>query len=44
VIQGAGGIFTTWEGSTAGLHTGSQYIASGDPRIHEQALKVLSGR
>ena len=42
VIQGAGGIFTTWEGSTATLHTGSQYIASGDPRIHEQALKVLS--
>ncbi|MEN8246875.1 MAG: inositol monophosphatase family protein [Thermodesulfobacteriota bacterium] len=44
VIQGAGGVFTNWEGSTAGLHSGSQYIAAGDPRIHEQALKVLSGR
>lgn len=42
VVQGAGGVFTDWEGNTAGLHSGSQYIAAGDPRIHEQALKVLS--
>ena len=44
VVQGAGGVFTDWEGSTAGLHTGNRYIAAGDPRIHEQALKVLSGQ
>lgn len=43
VVQGAGGVFTDWEGSAAGLHSGSQYIAAGDPRIHEQAIKVLSG-
>ena len=43
VVQGAGGVFTNWEGSTAGLHSGSQYIASGDPRAHEQALKILEG-
>jgi histidinol phosphatase-like enzyme (inositol monophosphatase family) len=43
VVQGAGGVFTDWDGRAAGLHTGSQYIAAGDPRIHEQALKVLSG-
>jgi len=43
VVQGAGGLFTTWEGRIAGLHSGNQYIASGDPRIHEQALKILSG-
>ncbi|CAB1056438.1 hypothetical protein D1BOALGB6SA_1174 [Olavius sp. associated proteobacterium Delta 1] len=42
VVQGAGGVFTDWEGCAAGLHTGSQYIAAGDPRIHEQALNVLS--
>jgi len=43
VVEGAGGIFTDWQGQAAGLHTGSQYIASGDPRVHEQALKVLAG-
>lgn len=43
VVQGAGGVFTNWEGNPAGLHSGSQYIASGDPRAHEQALKILSG-
>ena len=43
VVQGAGGVFTNWQGSAAGLHSGNQYIASGDPRVHEQALKILSG-
>lgn len=44
VVQGAGGVFTDWEGRAAGLQSGSQYIAAGDPRIHAQALKVLSGQ
>jgi fructose-1,6-bisphosphatase/inositol monophosphatase family enzyme len=44
VVQGAGGVFTNWEGNAAGLHSGSQYIAAGDPRAHEQALKILAGR
>ena len=43
VVQGAGGVFTDWQGSTAGLRSGSQYIAAGDPRVHEQALKVIAG-
>ena len=44
VVQGAGGVFTNWEGNAAGLHSGSQYIAAGDPRAHEQALKILSSK
>ncbi len=44
VVQGAGGVFTNWEGRAAGLHSGSQYIASGDPRAHEQALRILADR
>jgi histidinol phosphatase-like enzyme (inositol monophosphatase family) len=44
VVQGAGGVFTNWEGSAAGLHSGNQYIAAGDPRAHEQALKILSSK
>jgi len=43
VVQGAGGIFTNWDGHAAGLNSGHQYIAAGDPRLHEQALKVLAG-
>jgi fructose-1,6-bisphosphatase/inositol monophosphatase family enzyme len=43
VVQGAGGVFTDWKGSAAGLYSGNQYIAAGDPRAHEQALKILSG-
>ena len=44
VVLGAGGVFTDWQGSAAGLNSGSQYIAAGDPRAHEQALNILSGR
>jgi len=43
IIKGAGGIITNWEGETAGFHSGSRIIACGDPRVHEQALKILSG-
>ena len=44
VIQGAGGVITNWEGHAAGLHSGDRYIAAGDPRTHEQALKILAGK
>jgi histidinol phosphatase-like enzyme (inositol monophosphatase family) len=44
VVQGAGGVFTNWEGNAAGLYSGSQYIAAGDARAHEQALKILSSK
>jgi len=41
IITGAGGIVTTWEGKPA--QQGGRIIAAGDPRVHEQALKVLGG-
>ena len=44
VVQGAGGVLTTWEGNAAGLHSGNRYIAAGDPRAHEQALEILAGK
>ena len=41
IIAGAGGIVTTWDG---GLPTaGGRIIAAGDRRMHEAAMKVLSG-
>jgi len=42
IIEGAGGIVTTWSGDSAA--NGGSIIAAGDHRMHEAALKILSGR
>lgn len=42
IITGAGGIVTTWDGGPA--QNGGRIIAAGDPRVHEAAMKVLSGK
>ena len=41
IINGAGGIVTDWEGGPA--QNGGRIIAAGDKRVHEAALKLLSG-
>ncbi len=41
IIEGAGGIVTTWSGESPAK--GGAIIAAGDPALHEQALKMLSG-
>ena len=40
IVTGAGGIVTTWEGEPA--QNGGRIIAAGDPRVHEEALKLLN--
>src|SRR5262249_55896479 len=40
VVEGAGGIITNWQGESC-AH-GGQIVASGDPRLHSQALKLLA--
>ena len=40
-VEGAGGIVTNWEGGSA--VKGGRVVAAGDRRVHEAALKVLSG-
>lgn len=40
IITGAGGIVTTWDGKPA--QTGGRIIAAGDPRVHEEAMKLLN--
>lgn len=42
VIQGAGGTITDWEANPLTLKSGGRLIAAGDPRMHEQALELLS--
>lgn len=40
IIERAGGVITTWEGAPA--TDGGRIVASGDPRIHAQVLKLLA--
>jgi myo-inositol-1(or 4)-monophosphatase len=42
VIQGAGGIVTTWDGGDAA--GGGAILAAGDERVHAAALEMLSAR
>lgn len=41
LIERAGGTITTWTGGPA--TDGGRILASGDPRLHDRALKVLAG-
>ena len=41
IIEGAGGIVTSWEGSSA--IKGGRVVAAGDKRVHAAALKLLAG-
>src|SRR6185503_19194793 len=40
IIEGAGGVITSWEGGSA--VKGGRVIAAGDRRVHEAAMKVLA--
>jgi myo-inositol-1(or 4)-monophosphatase len=41
IIKGAGGTVTAWDGGSP--RAGGRVIAAGDPRVHEQAMKLLAG-
>jgi myo-inositol-1(or 4)-monophosphatase len=40
IINGAGGIITTWDGKPA--QSGGRIIAAGDPRVHKAAMQILN--
>ena len=40
IIRGAGGIMTTWDGGDASM--GGRVIASGDARVHREAMALLN--
>jgi myo-inositol-1(or 4)-monophosphatase len=42
IIEGAGGIVTSWDGGDP--TRGGAIIAAGDRRVHEQAMELLAGR
>jgi histidinol phosphatase-like enzyme (inositol monophosphatase family) len=41
IVEGAGGIMTTWDGGPA-IH-GGRILAAGDRRVHAQAMALLAG-
>jgi histidinol phosphatase-like enzyme (inositol monophosphatase family) len=41
IIEGAGGVVTTWDGGSASK--GGSIVACGDPRLHEIVLRRLAG-
>jgi myo-inositol-1(or 4)-monophosphatase len=41
IIEGSGGVITTWEGGNPA--SGGEIIASGDPALHRIALDLLAG-
>ncbi|QCK84430.1 histidinol-phosphatase [Phreatobacter aquaticus] len=41
IVEGAGGIVTSWDGGSAA--SGGRILAAGDKRVHEQAMAVLNG-
>lgn len=40
IIEGAGGVVTTWDGGPA--HNGGRVVAAGSPELHAEALKLLA--
>jgi myo-inositol-1(or 4)-monophosphatase len=41
IVQGSGGIMTTWENGRP--HDGGRILAAGDKRVHAQAMRMLQG-
>jgi myo-inositol-1(or 4)-monophosphatase len=39
IVEGAGGVITTWDGGPA--QAGGRIVAAGDARIHAAALSIL---
>jgi myo-inositol-1(or 4)-monophosphatase len=42
LVEGAGGVITSWDGGDC--RDGQTILACGDKRIHQQAIKLLTGR
>jgi inositol-phosphate phosphatase/L-galactose 1-phosphate phosphatase/histidinol-phosphatase len=43
IIEGAGGRITDWHGNGLKMGSGDRVIATGDRRVHDEALALLAG-
>jgi len=41
IVEGAGGVITTWDGAPVTLHDYAHLCVAGDARVHRQALAIL---
>jgi myo-inositol-1(or 4)-monophosphatase len=44
IITGAGGQVTDWDGNAATVAAGGRALASGDARVHAEAIRALAGK
>ena len=42
IVKNAGGVISDWNGHPLTLNSGPSFVASGDPRVHDQALATLT--
>lgn len=42
VIEGAGGVISDWEGNALSTTSGGNVLACANPKLHEQALRVIN--
>jgi inositol-phosphate phosphatase / L-galactose 1-phosphate phosphatase / histidinol-phosphatase len=43
IIEGAGGRITDWRGNVLKMGSGDRVVATGDARVHDEALALLAG-
>lgn len=43
IVEGAGGRITDWQGNRLKMGAGDRVIATGDARVHDEALTILAG-
>ena len=44
IVEGAGGVVSDWSGEPLTIHSGDRVLASGDPKLHQQALARIQQR
>ena len=44
IVEGAGGVVSDWNGEPLTIHSGDRVLASGDPKLHQQALARIQAR
>jgi fructose-1,6-bisphosphatase/inositol monophosphatase family enzyme len=42
IIEGAGGRITDWQGNGLRMGSGDRVVATGDARVHDEALALLA--
>lgn len=43
IVENAGGVCSTWRGSPHDMATDDDFVATGDPALHEKVLEILRG-